>query len=166
MMHETPHEVLGFKKKFGKFFGTDNLVQEGWVSYQASLQAPQFDAWVGICFLSAAIATYRTMLEIGKAASDKERVIQKMEERGPDKLWQEYRKCITGKIDGESLDRYKKAFYGGCWFINMVWFTCHTDGEQQFVKTAKALRDEIDKIRINIGQLMDVLAEEREKRPG
>jgi hypothetical protein len=42
MMHETPYafsdEVLnGFKNKFGKFFGTDHLVREGWLSYQKSM---------------------------------------------------------------------------------------------------------------------------------
>jgi hypothetical protein len=148
-MHETPYafsdEVLnGFKNKFGKFFGTDHLVREGWLSYQVSMRVkPQPDHGVEICFHSGAMAMFRMMLEIGEA-SDKKSAMQKIEEGGPTKLWEGFRNCLADEFDAELLDQYKKAFYGGCWFINAVWFTCDKD-EQQFLKIMMALRDEIQR---------------------
>jgi hypothetical protein len=165
-MHETPYafsdEVLnGFKKMFGKFFGTNHLVREGWLSYQVSMQVkPQPDGGVGICFHSGAMVMFKTMLEMGEAGMPA--AMQMNEENRPENLWEGFRNSLADEIDAELLDQYKKAFYGGCWFISALWFTTKDEDEQRAVEIMAALRDEISKFRINIKQW---LVSEAKPRP-
>jgi hypothetical protein len=142
-------EVLnGFKNKFGKFYGTDHLVSEGWLSYQASMQ-PQSDDGVRLCFHSGAMAMFETMQDIYSEAGDIGRAREKIEEGKPDKLWEGFRNCLADEIDAELLHQYKVAFHGGCWFINVV---CFTWDEQQSLGTLASLRDEISEFKTDLKQ--------------
>ena len=141
-------EVLsGFKNIFGKFFGTDHLLLEGWCSYEAHLKATDDDG-IHICFCCGAMATFKTMLEV-LSTSDEEQVLKRIESLDPDKLWEGYRACLASEISSEILDQYKKAFYEGGWFINATFMTMANEEEEQCLE---ALRDEINEFRTNIKQ--------------
>jgi hypothetical protein len=144
-------EVLsGFKNKFGKFFGTDHLLLEGWCSYAAHLEAKPDDDGIEICFYSGAMAMFKTMLEF--STSDKEEALKRLGSGpGPDELWDEYRACLASEISSEILDQYKKAFYGGGWFIDATFMTM-ANKEEQYLRGMEALRDEISDFRTNIKQ--------------
>jgi hypothetical protein len=145
-------EVMnGFKNKFGKFYGTDHLVSEGWLSYQTSMK-PQSGDDAQLCFYSGAMAMFKTMLEIF-STSDKERALKRISVDGPSKLWAEYRACIADEIDTEILNQYKKAFYGGTWFINATFMAIANErNEGDFVEGMEAIRDELNECRANIKQ--------------
>jgi hypothetical protein len=149
------NEVLsGFKRMFGKFFGTNHLVKEGWLSYQKSMLQSDGDAFIEASFYYGAIAMFAAMLEMGRAG-DVKVATQMIEHHSPDKLWQKFRNDPVGvDINPAALDRYKKAFYGGCWFINALWFTARDVDSERVVETMAAVQDEFGQIKGELERVM------------
>jgi hypothetical protein len=142
-------EVLsGFKNKFGKFFGTDHLLLEGWRSYAASLKVKPDDDGIKI-FYFGAITMFKTQLEMF-STGDKEQVLKRMESVSPDRLWEGFRPCIASEISSERLDQHKKAFYGGGWFVNATFMAMANEVAEQYLKGIEALHDETSEFTTNI----------------
>jgi hypothetical protein len=134
--------LSGFKNKFGRFFGTDHLLMEVWCSYAAHLGAKPDNDGIEICFYSGATAMFKTMLEMS-SSGDKQEALRKIGTGRPDKLWEAYRARNTSEISYQILDQYKKAFYGGCWFINVTFLAMANEDEVRYLRGVEALRDEI-----------------------
>jgi len=143
--------LSGFKNKFGQFFGTDHLLTKVWSSYAAHLGSKPDDDGIEICFYSGATAMFKTMLEMS-SSGDKQQVLRTIESGAPDKLWEAYRACNTFEIGSEILEQYKKAFYGGCWFINVTFKAMANEEEERYLRGMEALRDEISEFRTNLKQ--------------
>jgi hypothetical protein len=143
----------GFKNKFGKFFGTDHMLLAGWCSYAE--KAKPDDDGIEICFYSGAMAMFDAVLEMFSSGDkeqvlNKEQVLKRIESIGPGKLWEGYRTCLVSDIPSEILDQYKKAFYGGCWFINTTFMAMAKEDAEHYLRGTGALRDEISEFRTYI----------------
>jgi hypothetical protein len=151
-----PEVLSGFKRLFGEFFGTDHLLREGWLSYQKSMsQSANGDMFIQTSFNCGAIAMFAAMMEMGNA--DVKAATQMIEEHSPDKLWKGFRNDLAAvDINAAALDRYKKAFYGGCWFINALWFTARGEDPERVVEIMAALDHEFGQIKNQLGSVIGI----------
>jgi hypothetical protein len=154
MLSAFGEEVLsGFRNSFGKYFGTDHMLLEGWRSYLTHLRTRPDDGTIPVCFHSGAMAMFPTMLEIFSTGG-KEQALKRLKDAdGPSRLWEEYRACLADEIDAEILDQYKKAFYGGTWFIIATFMALADEKrDEHFIRGMEALRDEISEFRTDLKQ--------------
>jgi hypothetical protein len=147
--------LSGFKNRFARYFGTDHMLLEGWRTYLTHLKPkpdPDDDI-ILISFYSGAMPMFKSMLKYF-SANETEQVLKRIKDTcGVDvgKLWEGHRAYLADEIGVEILDQYKRAFFGGAWFISataMVWPDEKVD--EYFVRGMEALRDEINEFRTDM----------------
>jgi hypothetical protein len=163
MLSAFGEDVLsGFRNRFARYFGTDHMLLVGWQSYLSSLKPKPDDDTRGrirpirillISFYNGAMSMFESMMEVC-GSGDIEQALQRIKDTGdPGKLWEEYRPCLADDIDAEILDQYKKAFYGGTWFITATFMAlANAENEEYFVRGMAALVDEINEFRTDMKQ--------------